>query len=82
MLLATGKVSKLIYLISITWGVLAQYPEPKANDKVLDNNPDQIGIWKYWVFEGKADLDKKPVGAKTRTNNKQTHLLHDTKLGS
>ena len=34
-------------LLSITRGVLAQSPEPKAHDKVLDNNPDRIGIWKF-----------------------------------
>ena len=25
-------------------------PEPEAHDKVLDNNPDQIGIWKCWFL--------------------------------
>ena len=34
----------VIYLMSITRGVLAQSPEPEAHDKVLDNNPDRIGI--------------------------------------
>ena len=38
----------VIYLMSITRGVLAQSPEPEAHDKVLDNNPDRIGIWKCW----------------------------------
>ena len=33
----------VIYLMSITRGVLAQSPEPEAHDKVLDNNPDRIG---------------------------------------
>ena len=32
--------------MSITRGVLAQSLEPEAHDKVLDNNPDRIGIWK------------------------------------
>ena len=31
-------------LMSNTLGVLARSPEPEAHDKVLDNNPDQIGI--------------------------------------
>ena len=30
--------------------VLAQSPEPEARDKVLDNNPDLIGIWKCWFL--------------------------------
>ena len=36
--------------MSITRGVLAQSPEPETNDKVLDNNPDRIGIWKCWFL--------------------------------
>ena len=40
----------VIYLMSITRGVLEQSPEPEAHDKVLDNNPDQIGIWKCWFL--------------------------------
>ena len=34
----------------VTRGVLAQSPEQEAKDKVLDNNPDQIGIWKSWFL--------------------------------
>ena len=30
--------------MSIIGGVHAQSPEPEARDKVLDNNPDRIGI--------------------------------------
>ena len=36
--------------MSITRGVLAQSPEPEAHDKVLENNPDRIGIWKCWFL--------------------------------
>ena len=32
--------------MSITWGTHSKSPEPEAQDKVLDNNPDRIGIWK------------------------------------
>ena len=35
-----------------TQGVLAQSPEPEARDKVLDSNPDRIGIWKFWFLKG------------------------------
>ena len=31
-------------------GVLARSPEPEARDKVLDNNPDQIGNLEMLVF--------------------------------
>ena len=34
----------VIYLMSITRGVFAQSSEPEAHYKVLDNNPDRIGI--------------------------------------
>ena len=34
--------------MSITWGVLVQSSETR--DKVLDNNPDRIGIWKCWFL--------------------------------
>ena len=36
--------------MSITRGVLAQSPEPEAHDKVFDNNPDRIGIWKFGIW--------------------------------
>ena len=36
--------SIMIFLVFITRGVLAQSPEPKGNNKVLDNNTDRIGI--------------------------------------
>ena len=42
-----GKVkSKVIYLMSITRGMLWQSPEPEARDKVVDNNPSR-----NWNFE-------------------------------
>ena len=30
--------------------MLVQSPEPEAYDKVLDNNPDRIGIWECWFL--------------------------------
>ena len=58
--------------MSITQGVLAQSPEPEARDKVLDNNPDRIGFRNVsFGREGKTGVPgEKPLGAKTRTNNK------------
>ena len=55
--------------MSITRGVLAQSPEPEAHDKVLDNNPDRIGFWKYWSLR-RGETGEKPLGAGTRNNNK------------
>ena len=56
----------------ITRGVLAQSPKPEAHDKVLDNNPDRIGIWECWFMRrGETGVPgEKPLGARTRTNNK------------
>ena len=34
--------------MSTTQGALAQSPKQEAHDKVLENNPDGIGIWKCW----------------------------------
>ena len=34
----------VLNLMSITRGVLAESPEPEAHDKVLNKNPDQVGI--------------------------------------
>ena len=47
--------------MSITRGVLALSPEPWACDKMLDNNPEQIRIWKCWIFEerGKPEYQEK-----------------------
>ena len=58
--------------MSITQGVLAQSPEPEAHDKVLDNNPDRIGIWKCWFLRRGENRSpgEKPLGARTRTNKK------------
>ena len=63
--------------MSITQGVLAQSPEPEAHDKVLDNNPDRIGIWKCWIFEerGKPEYPEKNLseqGREPTTNS--THI--------
>ena len=43
-MLNMSKVRKIIYLLSITRRVLPISPEPEAHVKVLDNNPDRIGI--------------------------------------
>jgi len=57
--------------------VLALSPEPEAHDKVLDNNPDRIGIWKMLVFEerGKPEYPEKNLSEQRRepTTN-STHI--------
>ena len=41
-----------------------QSPDPEARDKVLDNTPDKIGIWKcLFRGEGKTGVPgQKPLG--------------------
>ena len=58
--------------MSISGGVVVQSPEPEARDKVLDNKPDRIGIWKCWFLRRGENRSsrRKPFGARTRTNNK------------
>ena len=56
--------------MSITRGVLAQFPEPEAQDKVLNNNPDRIGIRECWVLRRGENLSKQ--GQEPTTNS--THI--------
>ena len=62
--------------MSITRGVLVQSPEPEAHDKLLDNNPDRIGIWKCWFLRrGKPEYPEKILseqGREPTTNS--THI--------
>ena len=66
----------VIYLMSIARGVLAQSPEPEAHDKVLDNNPDRIGIWKCWILRGKPEYRRKTSRSKGE-NQQQTQPTYD-----
>ena len=57
--------------------MLARSPEPEAHDKVLDNNPDRIGIWKCWFVDewGKLENPEKNLseqGREPTTNS--THI--------
>ena len=66
--------------MSITQGVLAQYPEPEAHDKVLHNNPDRTGILKFgnvgfWGERKTGVPREKPLRERTRTNNKLDPLM-------
>ena len=55
-------------------GMSASNVNCKCNlfDKVLDNNPDRIEIWKCWFLRTGENRStrRKPLGARTRTNNK------------
>ena len=58
--------------------MLARSPEPEAPDKVLDNNPDRIGICKRsFLRSGETgEPGEKPLGARERTNNKlNPHMM-------
>ena len=60
--------------------MLAQSPEPEDHDKVLDNNPDQIGIWflrrrENWGTQRKTSRSKKE-------NQQQTQPTYDARSGN
>ena len=59
-------------------GSACAIPEPEAHDKVLDNNPDRIGIWKCCMVSeerGKPEYPEKNLskqGREPTTNS--THI--------
>ena len=57
----------------IARGVLAQYLEPEAHDKVLDNNTDRIGIWKCWFL--RRGGNRKPLITPTESRNRTQATL-------
>ena len=61
----------IIYVMSITWGVLAQSPEPEAHDKVLDNYPDRIGIWKCWFLRRGENRSTRRKTSRSKDENQQ-----------
>ena len=64
--------------MSITQGVLAQSPEPEACDKVLDNNPDRIGIWKCWFLRrGENRSTRRKTSRSKDENQQQTQPTYD-----
>ena len=64
--------------MSITRGVLAQSPEPEAHDKVLDNNPDRIGIWKCWFLRrGENRSTGRKTSRSKDENQQQTQPTYD-----
>ena len=58
--------------------MLARSPEHEAHDKVLDNNPDRIGIcWFLWTGENRSTW-RKTLRERKRENNK----LNDAGCGN
>ena len=58
--------------------MLARSPEPEAHDKVLDNNPDRIGIWKCSCLrrgENRSTLRK--ASRSKEENQEQTKPTYD-----
>ena len=69
--------------MSITRGVFAQSPEPEAHDKVLDNNPDRIGIWKCWFFrKGENRSTRRKTSRSKDENQQQTQPTYDAESGN
>ena len=69
--------------MSITRGVLAQSPEPEAHDKVLDNNPDRIGIWKCWfVRRGENRSTRRKTSRNKDENQQQTQPTYNAESGN
>ena len=64
--------------MSITWGVLAQSPEPEPHDKVIDNNPDRSGIWKFWFLRrGQSHSTQRKTSWSKDENQQQTQPTND-----
>ena len=58
-----------------------QSPEPDAHDKVLDNNPDRIGIWKCWVLRrGENWSTRRKTSRSKDENQQQTQPAYDAKM--
>ena len=69
--------------MSITRGVLAQSPEPEAHDKVLDNNPDRIGIWKCWFLRRRENQSTRRKTSRSKDENQQqTQPTYDAESGN
>ena len=73
-----SRFSNVIYFMSITRGVLALSPEPEARDKVLDDNPDQIGLWKCWFLRrGENWSTRRKTSRSKDKNQQQTQPTYD-----
>ena len=63
--------------------MLARSPEPEAHDKVLDNNPDRIGIWKCWFLRrGRNRNTRRKTSRSKEENQQKTQPKYDTGTGN
>ena len=68
--------------MSIARRVLAQSPEPEAHDKVLDNNSDRIGIWKFWFLGRGENRSTRKTSRSKDENQQQTQPTYDAESGN
>ena len=66
--------------------LLARSPEPEAHDtddKVLDNSPDRIGIWKCWFLRrGENWSTRRKTSQSKEENQQQTQPTFDVGSGN
>ena len=63
--------------------MLARSPEPEAHDKVLDNNPDRIGIWKCWFLRrGENRSIWRKTSRSREEKQQQTQPTYDARSGN
>ena len=65
--------------------MLAQSPEPEAHDKVLDDNPDRMGIWNCWFLRTERRNPEYPekISPHKGENQQQTQPHnYDTESGN
>ena len=76
----TGKCKCVIYLMSI---YLRNLPSQTAHDKVFDNNPDRIGIWKCWFLRRGVNRSTRRKTSRSKDENQQqTQPTYDAESGN
>ena len=62
--------------------MLAGSPKPEAHE-VLDNNPDRIGIWKFWFLRRGENRSTRRKTSRSRVENQQqTQPTYDAGSGN
>ena len=63
--------------------MLARSSEPEAHDRVLNNNPDRIGIWKCWFLRrGENWSTRRKTSRSKEENQQQTQSTCDAGSGN
>ena len=58
--------------------MLARTPEPEAHDKMLDNNPDRVGISESWFLRrGENRSTRRKTSRSKEENQQQTQPRYD-----